>query len=85
MGLFRSGGFGLDWVLSHQKSPIVVKAEMSFRKEVLNREKVKIKSEFVGFRNNLIGSFQQKMSKENGKIASILNIDIGFMDLKKES
>ena len=38
------GGFGLDWVLSNQKSPVVVKAEMSFRKEVLNREVYSLKN-----------------------------------------
>ena len=79
----NKGGFGLDWVLSNKKSPIVVKAEMSFRKEVLNREVLLIESEFVGFKNSLIGSFKQKMIKEDKKVASILSIDIGFMDLKE--
>ena len=77
------GGFGLDWVLSNKQSPIVLKAEMSFRKEVLNREALLIQSEFVGFKNSLIGSFKQKMIKSNKKVASILSIDIGFMDLKE--
>ena len=79
----NKGGFGLEWVLSNKKSPVVVKAEMSFRKEVLNRETILIKSEFVGFKNSLIGSFKQKMIKEDKKAASILSIDIGFMDLKE--
>ena len=56
---------------------------MSFRKEVLNREALLIQSEFLGFKNSLIGSFKQKMIKSNKKIASILSIDIGFMDLKE--
>ena len=77
------GGFGLDWVLSNKQSPIVLKAEMSFRKEVLNREALLIQSEFVGFKNGLIGSFKQKMIKSNKKVASILSIDVGFMDLKE--
>ncbi|MEC7181448.1 MAG: acyl-CoA thioesterase [Bdellovibrionota bacterium] len=77
------GGFGLDWVLSNKQSPIVLKAEMSFRKEVLNREALLIQSEFVGFKNSLIGSFKQKMIKSNKKVASILSIDVGFMDLKE--
>ena len=34
------GGFGLDWVLSNKQSPIVLKAEMSFRKEVLSAGQV---------------------------------------------
>ena len=79
----NKGGFGLDWVLLNKKSPVVVKAEMSFRKEVLNREKLLIKSEFLGFQNSLIGSFKQKMIKENKKVASILSIDIGFMNLQE--
>ena len=79
----NKGGFGLDWVLSNKQSPIVLKAEMSFRKEVLNREALLIQSEFVGFKNSLIGSFKQKMIESNKKIASILSIDIGFMDLKE--
>ena len=79
----NKGGFGLDWVLLNKKSPVVVKAEMSFRKEVLNREKLLIKSEFLGFQNSLIGSFKQKMIKENNKVASILSIDIGFMNLQE--
>ena len=79
----NKGGFGLDWVLSNKQSPIVLKAEMSFRKEVLNREALLIQSEFVGFKNSLIGSFKQKMIKSNKKVASILSIDIGFMDLKE--
>ena len=79
----NKGGFGLDWVLSNKQSPIVLKAEMSFRKEVLNREALLIKSEFEGFKNSLIGSFKQKMIKSNKKGASILSIDVGFMDLKE--
>ena len=79
----NKGGFGLDWVLSNKQSPIVLKAEMSFRKEVLNREALLIQSEFVGFKNGLIGSFKQKMIKSNKKVASILSIDVGFMDLKE--
>ena len=79
----NKGGFGLDWVLSNKQSPIVLKAEMSFRKEVLNREALLIQSEFVGFKNSLIGSFKQKMIKSNKKVASILSIDVGFMDLKE--
>ncbi len=79
----NKGGFGLDWVLSNKQSPIVLKAEMSFRKEVLNREALLIKSEFEGFKNSLIGSFKQKMIKSNKKVASILSIDVGFMDLKE--
>ena len=79
----NKGGFGLDWVLLNKKSPVVVKAEMSFRKEVLNRETLLIKSEFLGFQNSLIGSFKQKMIKENNKVASILSIDIGFMNLQE--
>ena len=72
----NKGGFGLDWVLSNKQSPVVLKAEMSFRKEVLNREALLIRSEFVGFKNSLIGSFKQKMIKKNKKVASILSIDI---------
>ena len=79
----NKGGFGLDWVLSNKQSPVVLKAEMSFRKEVLNRDALLIRSEFVGFKNSLIGSFKQKMIKKNKKVASILSIDIGFMDLKE--
>tara|TARA_Y100001970_G_C14201519_1_gene841388 strand:- start:1525 stop:1926 length:402 start_codon:yes stop_codon:yes gene_type:complete len=79
----NKGGFGLDWVLLNKKSPVVVKAEMSFRKEVLNRETLLIESEFLGFQNSLIGSFKQKMIKKDKKVASILSIDIGFMNLRE--
>jgi acyl-CoA thioester hydrolase len=75
-------GHGLEWVLAQKKGPIVLNVEISFRKELVNREKISIESWSLGMKNRLVLAFEQKMRKENGQLASAIKLDLGFMDLK---
>ena len=79
----QRGGFGLDWVMANKMGPIVLKVELSFRRELANREKILIESQYLGLKNRLVSIFEQKMVKENGKVASSIKLEVGFMDLNK--
>jgi len=79
----QKGGFGLDWVMANKMGPVVLKVELSFRRELGNREKILIESQCLGLKNRLVSIFEQKMVKESGKIASSLKLEVGFMDLEK--
>ena len=56
----QSGGFGLDWVMANKTGPIVLKVELSFRRELGNREKILIESQCLGLKNRLVSIFEQK-------------------------
>ena len=74
-------GYGLQRVKSEQKGPVVLEINMKFRKELLNREKVTIESSPVGKASKIM-QIEQTIIKENGDIAFIALLTVGFMDLK---
>lgn len=78
----KKGGYGLEWVLAKKKGPVVLNVEISFRKELVNKEKISIESRSTGLKNRLVLGFEQKMRKENGQLASAIKLDLGFMDLR---
>lgn len=74
-------GYGLEKVKSEKKGPVVLEINMKFRKELLNREHVTIESTPIGKANKIM-QIEQKIVKENGDVAFIAMLTVGFMDLK---
>lgn len=75
-------GFGLDYVLENQIGPVILDLQVRFRRELKNREKIKINSQTVEIVGPIIMVLRQEMIKADGKLASEANVTVGFFDLK---
>lgn len=76
-------GFGLDYVLKHQIGPVILDLQVRFKRELKNRETIKIISKTVEIISPKIMVLDQKMVNAAGKIASEARFTVGFFDLKE--
>lgn len=76
-------GYGLPEILEKKVGPVLLDAHIKFKKELTNREKITIKSRSLEMSHGLIMTMHQDMIKENGDIASTLDIKVGLMDTQK--
>lgn len=76
-------GYGLDVIKSTGVGPIILEVNLKFRKELLNRETVTVRSQTLDFLNPLIMELRQEMIKENGELASELILKVGVFDLQR--
>jgi YbgC/YbaW family acyl-CoA thioester hydrolase len=74
-------GYGLRRVQELQQGPVVLELSMKFKKEITLREKIKITLELVDSRGKIC-RFRQKMIKEDGMVATELELTFGLFDLK---
>ncbi|MBC7713148.1 MAG: acyl-CoA thioesterase [Rhizobacter sp.] len=74
---------GLKEILSTQIGPVLLDLQVTFKAELKLRERIKIVSQArPEMRNKFVMQLDQKMIKEDGKVASMITISIGMMDLK---
>lgn len=76
-------GFGLDYILAHQVGPVILDLSVRFKRELKNREVIKITSKTVEIISPKIMVLEQAMIKDDGKIASEAKFTVGFFDLKE--
>ena len=76
-------GFGLDYVLKNQIGPVILDLQVRFKRELKNRETIKIISKTVQIISPKIMVLEQKMVMADGKIASEATFTVGFFDLKE--
>ena len=76
-------GFGLDYVLKNQIGPVILDLQVRFKRELKNRETIKILSKTVEVISPKIMVLDQKMVNADGKIASEAKFTVGFFDLKE--
>jgi acyl-CoA thioester hydrolase len=74
-------GYGLKEVQQFQRGPVVLELTMKFRKEIGLREKIAITMELVETKGK-ISRFRQQMLKEDGAVATELELVFGLFDLK---
>jgi len=74
-------GYGLRTVQELQKGPVVLELSMKFRKEIKLLEKIKITLELLDYKGK-ISHFRQEMIKEDGSVATELELTFGLFDLK---
>jgi YbgC/YbaW family acyl-CoA thioester hydrolase len=75
-------GFGLDYIKKHQVGPVILDLKVRFKRELLNREKIKITSKTLEIVSPKIMVLEQQMLKPDGKVASEATFTIGFFDMK---
>jgi len=75
-------GLGLKEILESKVGPVLLDLQLTFKSELNNRDKIKIISQArAQMRNKFVMLLDQKILKENGKIASTLTLSVGLMDL----
>jgi YbgC/YbaW family acyl-CoA thioester hydrolase len=76
-------GLGLEWMKQHQKAPVILDLKVRFKKEITNREIIRIRSKTLEVINGKILRLEQVMLKLDGSISSEAEFTIGFFDLKE--
>lgn len=76
-------GFGLDYVLKHQIGPVILDLQVRFKREIKNRESIKILSKTIEIVSPKIMVLEQSMIKADGKVASEATFTVGFFDMNE--
>lgn len=75
-------GFGLDYIQKHQVGPVILDLNVRFKRELKNRERIRITSKTIEIVSPKIMVLEQNMIKEDGKVASEAKFTVGFFDMK---
>lgn len=76
-------GFGLDYIQKHQKGPVILDLQVRFKRELKNRERVKILSRTTKIMSSKIMVLEQSIVKPDGKVSSEATFTVGFFDMKE--
>ncbi len=76
-------GFGLDYILKHQVGPVILDLNVRFKRELKNRELIKITSKAFEVVSPKIMVLEQAMINAEGKVASEAKFTVGFFDMKE--
>jgi acyl-CoA thioester hydrolase len=76
-------GFGLNEIQKLQVGPVILDLSVRFKRELKNREKIKITSRTVEIISPKIMVLEQNMIKEDGKVASEARFTVGFFDMRQ--
>jgi acyl-CoA thioester hydrolase len=75
--------FGLDRIKELQIGPVILDMRIRFKRELLNRENISIKSRTSALISSRIMVLEQIMYKADGKVASEAEFTIGLFDMKE--
>lgn len=78
-----AGNFGLERIQKDGIGPVILEINVKFKKELVNREKITIKTQYGGMKNKLIMELTQQMIKIDSQIASEAVLAIGLFDLRE--
>lgn len=78
-----AGGFGLERIRSDLIGPVILEANVKFKRELINRETITILSTSGPVIGGKIMTISQEMKKQDGKTASEALFTVGIMDLKE--
>ncbi len=81
--LIESQGYGISYIKEKHEGPVILEATVKYKKELINRENIKIETTYGGELNPLVMIINQKMIKENNEIASEASFCVGVMNLAK--
>lgn len=78
--MITSRGFGLEQIREQQQGPVILKADVSFRRELRNREAIRIETQLKEYRG-LIGKLYQAIYRQDGELACDGLLTIAMWDL----
>jgi YbgC/YbaW family acyl-CoA thioester hydrolase len=76
-------GVSVKKITDDQIGPVLLRVELKFKKELLLRENIEIRSELIDRPNQKVMKVRQEMVKSCGEVACEAIFDIGVMDLIK--
>ncbi|MCH2107927.1 MAG: acyl-CoA thioesterase [Polyangiaceae bacterium] len=74
-------GFGLDMIRATGLGPVILRADVKFRRELKNRESVVIRTQLENY-EGLVGKLRQQLFKEDGQLSADALFDIAMWDTK---
>jgi acyl-CoA thioester hydrolase len=78
----HKSNYGIDKILKSQKGPVLLEVNLKFKRELKNREVIKIITDNQWIKGKIMG-LRQRMLNSEGKVCSEAEFVIGFMDLKE--
>jgi acyl-CoA thioester hydrolase len=75
------GGYGHDRIQKDKCGPVLIELNLTFKRELKNREKIMIESTSLEMKNKFVMQLEQKMIKDDGKVASVLLVNVGLFDM----
>lgn len=75
--------YGLEKIKEIQIGPVILDMKIRFKRELLNREVIKIKSKTIALVSSKIMVLEQVMHKPDGKVASEAEFTVGLFDMKE--
>ena len=76
--MITQNGFGYDVIKEKKMGPVILGLNLRFKKELLGRDKIIIHTKYNGMRNSKIMKLSQWMTKDDGQLASTLDIEAGL-------
>lgn len=80
--LITKNGYGLKEILTKKQGPVILEVNLKFRKELKNREKIKVLTH-MSKHEGKIGYINQTILNENGSEAAVAVFTYAFFDLKE--
>ena len=75
-------GFGMAKIRELKLGPVILELNLKFKREITNREFIEVRSRPEAPKRDLIMTMNQEMIKEDGSLASSLELTVGLMDLQ---
>ncbi len=79
--LITGNGYGLETIKRLRQGPVILELNLTFKREITNREEITIESKTLEMTHPLFMQVQQQMLKADGSLASTIELKIGLMDL----
>jgi thioesterase III len=76
-----SNGYGLKEIRDLGQGPTILEIQLRFKRELLNRQRIRIKSWVVDYPNK-VGTVMQQMWNEAGDLCCEATFKIGLFDLR---
>lgn len=76
------GGITLESILASKIGPVITDINIIYKKELRNRETIRIETQYTHMKNRLIANIEQRIFNANNELASIMNMSLGILDLE---
>ncbi len=78
--LITRNGYGLEEIRKHGIGPVVLEVQLRFRRELRNRQRVRIRSWVEGY-SGKVGQFTQHILDEEEQVCCEASFTVGLFDL----
>lgn len=79
----EKNNFGLKHIQEIKKGPVILEVNITYKKELKNREWITIRSLSQGFLNSLVMGLKQEMVNEKGDVCSVANFKVAYFDMQE--